>query len=305
MSRTLGLIRDLSAKYAIVKQKVNDNKYILKDSFTSSEKGFVSNTADKNAKGNFIPKFSNQTRTELTSWHLPPKYVEQFQKCNDIFDTLEIQLGKLQQEQQKRITPKFNENENQQLDNNINLISLEINNNLKQIDKCINDLQHDITLNSPHEKQIKDNMRQYLLSNLASFTKKFKTHQENYYYKYTEINKGEDNINSVKQGNVFMQENINKNNILEQRNKEMNSLLKSINELSEMFKEVEKMVFQQGTILDRIDYNINLIQDNSQKAHMQIIKADNKMKSSCARKANMTLLLIDLIMGIIIIFKLF
>ena len=85
----------------------------------------------------------------------------------------------------------------------------------------------------------------------------------------------------------------------------MNALLKSINELAEMFKEVEKMVFQQGTILDRIDYNIDWIQDNSQKAHIQLIKADNKMKSSCARKTNMTLLIVDFIMGIIIIFKLF
>lgn len=43
---------------------------------------------------------------------------------------------------------------------------------------------------------------------------------------------------------------------IEQREREINDIAKGIIELSDIFRELQSMVIDQGTMLDRIDYNI-------------------------------------------------
>jgi syntaxin 16 len=62
---------------------------------------------------------------------------------------------------------------------------------------------------------------------------------------------------------------------------------------------------EQGTILDRIDYNIETAFDNTKKAHINLEKANKNMEKNCARNTNLILLIIIFIMSILIIFKYF
>ena len=43
---------------------------------------------------------------------------------------------------------------------------------------------------------------------------------------------------------------------IEQREREINDIAKGIIELSDIFRELQNMVIDQGTMLDRIDYNV-------------------------------------------------
>ena len=47
-----------------------------------------------------------------------------------------------------------------------------------------------------------------------------------------------------------------------QREEELRNLLKSIEELNTIFKDISILVIEQGTILDRIDYNIERADHN-------------------------------------------
>ena len=92
---------------------------------------------------------------------------------------------KLQENQQKRLVPKFDDDENKKLNNNIKKLVYEITQKLKECEQNIKQL---INENSENEidNQIKLNMQQTIFSKLSDFTKKFKLNQEIYSKKYKE-----------------------------------------------------------------------------------------------------------------------
>lgn len=57
-----------------------------------------------------------------------------------------------------------------------------------------------------------------------------------------------------------------------QREKEINEIAKSIMTLAEIFRELQTMVIDQGTVLDRIDYNIEQTNVHLESAHGELLK---------------------------------
>ena len=123
---------------------------------------------------------------------------------------------------------------------------------------------------------------------------------------YKELNGDDDlNVNDKKKENMFMQTQIEKKKTdhMQERNKEINQILKSINELAQIFNEVQTLVLESGTILDRIDYNIEEAKAHVGNAKKELIKAENSMTSNCVRNVNMCLISWIFLMGLLIIFK--
>ena len=67
---------------------------------------------------------------------------------------------------------------------------------------------------------------------------------------------------------------------LEQRNTDIQSIVTSLEEINEMFKDMGTMVLDQGTILDRIDYNIESTATKITEARVQLVKAEKIQKKS-------------------------
>ena len=66
-----------------------------------------------------------------------------------------------------------------------------------------------------------------------------------------------------------------------QREKEINEIIKSIQSLSMIFKDLQTMVIDQGTILDRIDYNVEETRgfvENAYNELQKVQKATEKIK---------------------------
>ena len=55
----------------------------------------------------------------------------------------------------------------------------------------------------------------------------------------------------------------------------INQLIDTINELSHIFKQLNQLVIDQGTLLDRIDYNIEQTVHQTRKANKQLKKVRN------------------------------
>jgi|SRR5271156_6743196 len=57
---------------------------------------------------------------------------------------------------------------------------------------------------------------------------------------------------------------------IRQREREIEDIAKGILELSEIFKELQILVIDQGTMLDRIDYNVEMTRDRVKEAHVDL-----------------------------------
>ena len=83
MENQFGIFRDLSKQYAKIKQRYNEMGSYNSSLNDSSSHGFIND----NRKMNLI----EHDKQELSNWHLPPKYVELYDHCNDLFKELEIE----------------------------------------------------------------------------------------------------------------------------------------------------------------------------------------------------------------------
>lgn len=58
--------------------------------------------------------------------------------------------------------------------------------------------------------------------------------------------------------------------IVNDQRAEFQSLYNSLKSLNEMFKDLHALVIEQGTILDRIDYNMTVTHERMKKAHQEL-----------------------------------
>jgi syntaxin 16 len=207
--------------------------------------------------------------------------------------------------------PNFDEKENKKLNKNIKELVNEIIKDIKDceimIKEIINDNYNEKDLK---DKKIKENIRLNILANLNQFTRKFKMNQELYANKFSHFVVDDDIDNhsmrksdlDLKGSEDFLstQEH---NEQLRRRDNELNILLESVNELADLFKEMQNLVMEQGTILDRIDYNIDIASTNINQGKKNIIKAEKHMKNNCFRNVIIILLICIFIESILIILK--
>ncbi|KAF9890905.1 hypothetical protein FE257_005481 [Aspergillus nanangensis] len=84
-----------------------------------------------------------------------------------------------------------------------------------------------------------------------------------------------------------------------QREREINDIAKGIIELSDIFRELQTMVIDQGTMLDRIDYNVEKMGTEVKAADKELKTATNYQRRTVKRKV--LLLLIILVAGMFIL----
>ena len=158
---------------------------------------------------------------------------------------------------------------------------------------------------------IKSNLQQALVEKAKEFSRKFKLNQELYTKKYKELVGEDDPTNEV--NNFMKEEEQNQNDnflmtdnskqVLKKRDNELNKLLNSVNDLAGIFKDMQVLVMEQGSILDRIDYNIDIASTNVVKGKNSLIKANEYHKNNCFRNVIIVLIVCIFIEAFMLIFK--
>ena len=206
--------------------------------------------------------------------------------------------------------PKFDDEENKKIEKIIELLVKDMTNKLYEVENKIKEMLNE-NINNEIDEVIKNNMKQSIYTKLSEFTRKFKMNQEIYMKKYRELvgnenlynNNDNDNVdknNSKKENFLSLSD---ESNVLQKRDKEFGKLLNSVNELASIFKDMQNLVMQQGTILDRIDYNIENAAVKVNEGKKNLEKTEEIMKKSCYRKVMFTMLIIIFVEIVLIVLK--
>lgn len=84
-----------------------------------------------------------------------------------------------------------------------------------------------------------------------------------------------------------------------QREREINDIAQGIIELADIFKELQTMIIDQGTMLDRIDYNVERMAVDVKAANVELKVASGYQRRGTKRR--IILLLILLVVGMFIL----
>jgi syntaxin 16 len=90
---------------------------------------------------------------------------------------------------------------------------------------------------------------------------------------------------------------------LEIREKELNNITKSINDLNQLFRDISEFVVEQGTILDQIEYNVDMAAVKTEEGLSQLKKADSYQKKDRKMKAIFCMAITVFILFILLIIK--
>ena len=299
-----GISRNLSFRYLTILQKLNI--HYNKD---YNSKALISEDISNNRYTSKL--ISSNDKIELQNVSTP-KYMQLYEECNNILKDFDIEFNKLKEEQQKRIVPNFNETESKLITQNIQMISSKMTQQLKKCKQLAKELKIQLSL-SDLDENVKINMYQNLLNRLAETTRALQINEEMQLQKYQEFNGVEDsffNLNNydsieTNQTQNFKSIDTKKLDVNKERNKEIDQIVKTVNELKEIFMDVSELVIAQGTILDRIDYNTYQTRHNIRRGNKEMEETHERLKSGCLRRINQILVLSIFIMAILIIFKFF
>lgn len=89
----------------------------------------------------------------------------------------------------------------------------------------------------------------------------------------------------------------------QERSKEIQEIVQSITELSEIMEDLRILVVDQGTILDRIDYNIEQVDSLISESLEEVVQANVSQKNSRMRTCMLGLCLTIVIMCMFLIAK--
>lgn len=91
--------------------------------------------------------------------------------------------------------------------------------------------------------------------------------------------------------------------LVQSRDEEIVKIAQSIEELGSIFKELAVLVIDQGTVLDRIDYNMEAVVEQTREGIQQLEKAEEAQKNGRPMKCIVGLLITIAILVLILILK--
>ena len=300
----------------IEKDFFDDTKKLINSSFLFAENENKNNQKSK--------KYDPIELQNISSNLDGANYVESYKEVNNILDELLVNFDALKKLQQERIKPKFNDEEieNRKIDREIKQLILKMMEKIKFCEALTK--MENIKKNINNNNYKGNNLEEKVKNNIKIYFTKEKKKNEQKFMKYIKEMKGGDQeyyINNNHNDNSDLNESFSslddeKDNFLltqeddlqlqiKKRDEDINVLANSINELSSIFKDLQSVVQEQGTILDRIDYNIDVSYENSQRGLKHIKKADEHQNENCFRNLILFLFGIIFIEAILIILKIF
>mmetsp|Transcript_13323 Transcript_13323/g.20144 ORF Transcript_13323/g.20144 Transcript_13323/m.20144 type:complete len:325 (-) Transcript_13323:103-1077(-) len=310
----VGAYRDLTKRFRQLRSGYKSDYVATTEKSNSRESANqlllnMDNTSNLNTVSN-VPFSSN----------LPPLWLETLQSIDADIDTVSMQITDLKNYHSERLkSSMFNDEKSAECDANIQETTRNI---TMLVQGCKRKLQEIASKGIEDSKAgfedrtVRFNVMRSRATKIQELTKQFREAQRNYLQelknKEQRGNKYIDNesITQILPENIadgFNEEQLLRLKQIERtasdRTQEILNIAKSVHELATLFQELSVLVVEQGSLLDRIDYNVEQTLDNLSKAKVHIDKADKHQKRSRSALCIIVLIMLILVAGFILMIR--
>jgi len=253
---------------------------------------------------------------------LPPKWVEIVENIQKDIKSIKDNITMLEGLHAERLKVSFEKDEAEQ-ERDIDILTHEITRVMK---KCENSLKRIASIgnekgtNLPQqERVVRLNVMRNIGVELQSLSQSFRKTQKDYitrlrgqeetgsdFFKDDSESKQPLSLDEALERGLTQQQIQQLSHIERQaseREREIIHIAQSINDLATIFRELSVLVIEQGTILDRIDYNIEQARDKVAEGKKELIIADEYSKKARTIKCILLLLFIVIVLIVVLVVK--
>ncbi|CAK9135052.1 unnamed protein product [Ilex paraguariensis] len=254
--------------------------------------------------------------TDAFTIGLPPDWVDVSEEVAANIQYVRVKMKDLIKVHAKALTPSFGDGKEDQC--LIEALTQEITNHLRRSEKRLQKL----SASGPSEdSNIRKNVQHSLATDLQNLSVEFRKKQSTYLQRLQQQKEGQDGLdleinlnesNSRMEGDEMSDLGFSENQIAQlkksehftaEREREIRQVLESVNELGKIMKDLSVLVIDQGTIVDRIDYNIQNVAVSVEEGVKELHKAERSQRKGGMVTCASVLLVMCFIMLVLLILK--
>eukprot|EP00245_Coleochaete_scutata_P007902 TRINITY_DN23707_c0_g1_i1.p1 TRINITY_DN23707_c0_g1~~TRINITY_DN23707_c0_g1_i1.p1 ORF type:complete len:326 (+),score=69.31 TRINITY_DN23707_c0_g1_i1:135-1112(+) len=249
---------------------------------------------------------------------LPPAWVDISEEVSAEMAKARGKMAELAKAHSRALMPTFDDSGGEE--HNIEVLTHEITRTLKRSEQKLQRLSGGAAGGASEDTNIRKNVQRSMATDLQALSMEFRKQQKGYLERLRRQDEGsaaggigmglseqrrepdddffDPGFNDQQMSRVKGSE-----NIAAEREKEVAQIMQSVNELAQIMKDLSVLVIDQGTIIDRIDYNIENVAASVEKGVEQLTKAESHQKKGRMVMCIMLLLVVALFLIVVLIVK--
>ncbi|XP_028770827.1 syntaxin-43-like isoform X1 [Neltuma alba] len=247
---------------------------------------------------------------------LPPAWVDVSEEISANVQRARTKMAELAKAHAKALMPSFGDGKEEQ--RTIETLTHEITDLIKRSERRLQRLS---ATGPSEDSSVRKNVQRSLATDLQNLSVELRKKQSNYLKRLRQQKEGQDgvdleiNINGSKSrfeddaldNMVFNEHQMAKLKKSEaftvEREKEIQQVVESVNELAQIMKDLSVLVIDQGTIVDRIDYNIQNVATTVEDGLKQLQKAERTQRKGGMVMCATVLIIMCFVMLVLLILK--
>ncbi|KAL6861633.1 hypothetical protein ACP4OV_017333 [Aristida adscensionis] len=247
---------------------------------------------------------------------LPPAWVDVSEEISANMQRARTKMTELAKAHAKALMPSFGDGRDDQ--RAIEVLTHEITDLLKRSEKRLQKLS---IKDKSEDSNVRKNVQRSLATDLQNLSMEFRKKQSSYLKQLRQQKEGQDgidlemNMNGTKSTfeddefedvgftEVQMSKLKKSEAFTREREREIEQVVESVNELAQIMKDLSVLVIDQGTIVDRIDYNVQNVAASVEEGYKQLQKAERTQKKGGMVMCATVLVILIFIMIVLLILK--